>query len=71
MKKLVWSQTQVAGGKSFTGVLPQPPSVNGPIGDIAAQAKALDAFGKVIQEGEQTLMPGWAVSLAYFIAVFL
>jgi hypothetical protein len=30
MKKLVWSETRVEGGKRFTGALPKPPTVNGP-----------------------------------------
>lgn len=34
MKKLVWSQTQVVGGRAFTGLLPQPPSRVGPIQDL-------------------------------------
>lgn len=34
MKKLVWSQTKLAGGKKFNGILPQPPSVNGAIRNL-------------------------------------
>ena len=30
MKKLVWSETQVAGGRRFTGILPKPPTTTGP-----------------------------------------
>ena len=30
MKKLVWTETRVAGGKEFTGTLPKPSSVTGP-----------------------------------------
>lgn len=30
LKKLVWSETTIAGGKRFTGKLPAPPSVTGP-----------------------------------------
>ena len=30
MKKLVWSETRVEGGKRFTGALPKPPTANGP-----------------------------------------
>jgi hypothetical protein len=30
MKKLVWSETVVAGGRRFTGILPLPPAVAGP-----------------------------------------
>ena len=30
MKKYVWSETRLEGGRPFTGVLPKPPSVTGP-----------------------------------------
>lgn len=30
MKKLVWSETRIAGGKSFNGQLPKPPTTSGP-----------------------------------------
>jgi hypothetical protein len=30
MKKYVWSETRVEGGRPFTGALPQPPSTTGP-----------------------------------------
>ena len=38
MKKLVWSETVVEGPRSFTGKLPQPPSNNGPIGNLITGA---------------------------------
>ena len=34
MKKLVWSETRVEGGKPFAGVLSKPPSVSGPFQNI-------------------------------------
>lgn len=34
MKKIVWSETDAAGGKEFRGVLPHPPVVNGKFQDI-------------------------------------
>jgi hypothetical protein len=34
MKKLVWSQTIVEGPQSFSGIMPQPPSNNGPIRNL-------------------------------------
>ena len=34
MKKLVWSETEIAGGKAFTGKLPSPPTISGPFQDI-------------------------------------
>lgn len=39
MKKLVWSQMQVHGVTPFTGQLPQPPSVSGPIRDMAKASR--------------------------------
>jgi hypothetical protein len=30
MKKIVWSETTIQGGKPYTGLLPQPPNVSGP-----------------------------------------
>jgi hypothetical protein len=35
MKKLVWSETRVEGGRPFAGTLPKPPSTTGPFQDIA------------------------------------
>lgn len=35
IKKLVWSETQLAGGKPFQGVLPRPPTVTGPFQSVA------------------------------------
>lgn len=34
MKKFVWSETVVEGGKPFSGALPKPPTVSGPYQDI-------------------------------------
>ena len=34
MKKVVWSETSVEGGKAFHGILPQPPTVSGPFQNI-------------------------------------
>jgi hypothetical protein len=34
MKKLVWSETRVAGGQAFSGTLPHPPTVTGPLQNI-------------------------------------
>ena len=34
MKKVVWSDTRVEGGKPFSGALPHPPAVTGPIQNI-------------------------------------
>ena len=34
MKKVVWSETRIEGGKPFSGTLPHPPSVSGPFQNI-------------------------------------
>ena len=39
MKKFVWTETAVAGGKRVQGTLPKPPEVNGPFGDQARGAR--------------------------------
>lgn len=38
MKRLVWSETDIAGGKAFTGKLAAPPSNEGPVRDWAPGA---------------------------------
>jgi len=35
MKKFVWSELSIEGGRPFTGVLPKPPSTTGPFQNIA------------------------------------
>ena len=35
MKKLVWSETRVEGGKPFSGTLPKPPSATGPFQNMS------------------------------------
>jgi hypothetical protein len=37
MKKYVWSETVLDGGKLFSGTLPKPPSVTGPFQTLASQ----------------------------------
>ncbi len=37
MKKLVWSETRLEGGRPFTGVLPKPPSTTGPFQNLARE----------------------------------
>jgi hypothetical protein len=34
MKKVVWSETRVEGGRPFTGVLPKPPATTGPFQNV-------------------------------------
>ncbi len=43
MKRLVWTETEVAGGKPFTGKLMQPPSNEGPVRDwVVGSARQAD-----------------------------
>jgi hypothetical protein len=42
MKKLVWSETSVAGGKSFKGKLPAPPATTGPFQDMMPSSDLLN-----------------------------
>jgi hypothetical protein len=44
MKKLVWSETVVEGGRPLDGALPQPPSVTGPYQAIPALTGGIDAM---------------------------
>ena len=39
MKKYVWSEMRVEGGRPFTGTLPKPPSVTGPFQNIAGAGR--------------------------------
>src|SRR5256884_8226636 len=34
MKKIVWSETRIEGGKTFSGVLPHPPTTAGPFQNV-------------------------------------
>jgi len=42
MKKLVWSETPVEGGKPYHGILPSPPGCTGPIQNVPMTSGALD-----------------------------
>jgi len=61
MKKLVWSETNITGGKNFTGKLAQPPATIGAIRNLSAPGStpgyykdfAVIAFPAVIVEAEQ------------------
>jgi len=44
MKKLVWSETTIEGGKAFKGLLKPPPTQTGPFGDLA-QADLMGSMG--------------------------
>ncbi|MBN2314668.1 MAG: hypothetical protein JXM79_12125 [Sedimentisphaerales bacterium] len=54
MKKLVWSQTVVEGPQSFSGVLAQPPSNNGPIRNL--QRGGRDAQSDPIYYGDSKVI---------------
>src|SRR5260370_36613700 len=41
MKKVVWSETRVEGGRPFTGVLAKPPSTTGPFQNIPGGGRSL------------------------------
>ncbi|HEX7873651.1 MAG TPA: glycosyl hydrolase [Sphingobium sp.] len=49
LKKLVWSETEVAGGKAFAGKLAAPPSVTGPFQTVAKEA----GIGSMMNPGEK------------------
>ena len=40
MKKLVWSEKTISGPKKFSDTLPQPPSCEGPIGNMSRSAQS-------------------------------
>ncbi|GAB3641192.1 glycosyl hydrolase [Spirosoma arcticum] len=56
MKKYVWTETRVAGGKPFSGKLPQPPNTTGKFQNVALAA---DAFGGAVSE-----VPGYYADAA-------
>ena len=41
MKKYVWSETRVEGGRPFSGVLPKPPSTTGPYQNLGGRHEAI------------------------------
>jgi hypothetical protein len=45
LKKLVWSETDIAGGRPFAGRLAPPPSVTGPFQAVAGTPDIADALG--------------------------
>jgi len=54
MKKLVWSETRVEGGRPFTGSLPKPPSATGPFQNIEAQSPTTRGLGGHFGPGDAT-----------------
>jgi hypothetical protein len=50
MKKLVWSEINVKGPVNYNGKLPSPPSVEGPIRNLARSARVLDSDPKYYKD---------------------
>ncbi|AXB80514.1 glycoside hydrolase (plasmid) [Novosphingobium sp. P6W] len=68
MKKLVWSETPVSGGRSFKGLLAPPPSVSGPFQDVAGPAQVAPFYRDVrvlaLPDNDPALTPERFVSSA-------
>lgn len=45
VKKVVWSETRLVGGQRFSGKLPEPPSVNGPIRNMGRNSFSFGGGG--------------------------
>lgn len=45
LKKLVWSETMIEGGRPFTGILAAPPTTTGPFQDIGRQPGIAELMG--------------------------
>jgi hypothetical protein len=50
MKKFVWTETIVEGGRPFKGVLPKPPSTSGPFQNIAGAGRIAALLGQEEQQ---------------------
>ena len=48
MKKVVWTETRIAGGRAFRGTLPQPPNTIGPFQNVPIDRNSLIAGAKTI-----------------------
>ncbi len=75
MKKLVWSETRVTGGKPFKGKLAAPPMITGPFQDLGMQAEIgvehpktdlpqlyRDTYVLAVPEAAAPLAPVWTAS---------
>ncbi len=56
MKKFVWSEIRIDGGKPFSGVLPKPPAVSGPFQNIGMETRSIG--------GETTVPPDFYADAA-------
>ncbi len=61
MKKYVWSETRLEGGKPFHAQIPKPPSIAGPF-----QNKTGGEFFAAVTGGEQTKQPDYYIDAAVF-----
>ncbi|MBO9724007.1 MAG: glycoside hydrolase [Novosphingobium sp.] len=68
MKKLVWSETLLEGGKGFEGQLVSPPAVSGPFQDVAGTEEVAPFYRDVlvlaVPDGGGALTPDRIVSSA-------
>ena len=75
MKKLVWSETRITGGKAFKGKLASPPSITGPFQDLGMQPEIgvaqpktdlptlyRDTYVFAVPETAAPLAPIWSAS---------
>lgn len=75
MKKLVWSETRISGGKPFKGKLAPPPTKTGPFQDLGMQLEIgvdhpktdlpelyRDTYVFALPETEAPLAPAWSAS---------
>ena len=75
MKKLVWSETRVTGGKPFKGKLAPPPTITGPFQDLGMQPEIgvehpktglpqlyRDTYVFAVPETSAPLAPEWSAS---------
>jgi hypothetical protein len=53
LKKIVWSEIEITGGKPFKGALPRPPEVTGPFQSIAAAP----GIGALLSDGPKPATP--------------
>ncbi|MCL6102738.1 MAG: discoidin domain-containing protein, partial [Bacteroidetes bacterium] len=59
MKKYVWSETRIEGGKPFTGILPKPPTTSGPY------LQNIRGYGNAVQKPEDPEYYADAAVVAY------
>jgi hypothetical protein len=65
MKKYVWSETVIEGGKHFDGTLPQPPSTTGPYQSLPMPAGGLSSLDPDASHAPPPTYYGDSVVVAY------